>query len=257
MYVLDGARHHRRLPPAAHASGVQDDAGRARRVRRPRLDGDRGPRHLLGRRPPQAPRVLRPPGRPAQPARRPRLGPARRAARPRPRARRLAVPAHPPRPPHALRARPARRSGRQRDRPLVRALRGRRPRRCLPARLGLRRHAARRPHRPAVGRRRARARPAPRDVLDQLAVPLLRPPALRDEGRVAQPLSGSSPLHVRRGVAQQPPRVPDVGRARHARAGSSIRRPGSSAALEKLGLAWDVVRDPAASARRRKLAAAA
>ena len=45
------------------------------------LRGDRGPGDLLGRRPPQAPRVLRPPGRPAQPARRPRLGPEGRAAR--------------------------------------------------------------------------------------------------------------------------------------------------------------------------------
>ena len=51
----------------------------------------------------------------------------------------------------------------------------------------VRRHAARRLHRHAVGRRRARAGPAPRDVLDQLALPLLRPPPVRDEGRVAQP----------------------------------------------------------------------
>ena len=36
-----------------------------------------------------------------------------------------------------------------------------------------------------------------------------------DEGRVAQPVLARS-VHVRRGVAQQPPRVPDVGRARHA-----------------------------------------
>ena len=56
--------------------------GGARAARDPRLGGDRGAGHLVGRRPPQAPRVLRPAGRPAQPARRPRRrsGAARCAA---------------------------------------------------------------------------------------------------------------------------------------------------------------------------------
>ena len=62
-----------------------------------RLGRDRGPGHLLGRRPSQAPRLLRPAGRPAQPARRPRRRLARRAARPRARAHGLAVPPHPAR----------------------------------------------------------------------------------------------------------------------------------------------------------------
>ena len=57
--------------------------GGARDPRGPRLGGDRGAGDLLGRRPPQAPRVLRPPGRSAQPARRPRRRCGRRAARPR------------------------------------------------------------------------------------------------------------------------------------------------------------------------------
>ena len=62
---------------------------------------------------------------------------------------------------------------------------------------------------PAVGRRRAAARPAPRDLLDQLAVPLLRAPALRDRRRVAQPRVALAAV-LRRGVAQQPPRLPDL-----------------------------------------------
>ena len=50
-------------------------------ARDPRLGGDRGAGDLVGRRPSQAPRVLRPAGRSAQPARRPRRRLARRAAR--------------------------------------------------------------------------------------------------------------------------------------------------------------------------------
>ena len=56
----DRPGHHGRLPPAVHAPLVQDRQGRARDPRRARLGGDRGAGHLLGRRPPQAPRVLRP-----------------------------------------------------------------------------------------------------------------------------------------------------------------------------------------------------
>ena len=86
---------HRASRPARRVRG---DAGD------PRLGGDRGPGHLLGRRPPQAPRVLRPRGRSAQPARRPRPRLERRAARPAARARRLAVHPHAARQPRALRA---------------------------------------------------------------------------------------------------------------------------------------------------------
>ena len=49
-------------------------------LRRARLDGRPGPRDRLGRRPPQAPRLHRRGGRPAQPARRPRRGCAARCA---------------------------------------------------------------------------------------------------------------------------------------------------------------------------------
>ena len=110
----DRARRHRRLPPAVHPPRLQGRPRRARDVRDPRLGGDRGPGHLLGRRPPQAPRVLRPARRPAQPARRPRPRPRGRAARAAARPRRLAVHPHAARPPRALRAGPARRP----DRPL-------------------------------------------------------------------------------------------------------------------------------------------
>ncbi len=51
--------------------------------------------------------------------------------------------------------------------------------------------------------------PAPRDLLDQLALPLLRPAALRHRRRVAQPRLARA-ADVRRGVAQQPPRLPDL-----------------------------------------------
>ncbi len=70
----DRPGRHRRLPPHAHPPRVQDDAVRPGRLHGAGLGRDRGPGHLVGRRPPQAPRVLRPPGRSAQPARRPRLG---------------------------------------------------------------------------------------------------------------------------------------------------------------------------------------
>ena len=45
--------------------------------------------------------------------------------------------------------------------------------------------------RPALGRPRARVLPAPRHVVDQLGLPLLRPPALRRRGPLDQRRSGS------------------------------------------------------------------
>ena len=147
-----------RLPPPLHASRVQDRQGRARRPRRARLGRDRGPGDLVGRRPPQAPRLLRPGGRPAQPARRPRRTAAGRAARPLPRARRLAVHPHAPRQQEALRARPDQGPGDPLGRPHVLAVGRGRAARAVRARLADRRHAASGAHRHAVGRRRAHAR---------------------------------------------------------------------------------------------------
>ena len=90
------------------------------------------------------------------------------------------------------------------------------------ARLPGRRVARGRAHGAAVGRRGAAARAAPRHVLDQLAVPLLRPAPLRDQRRVAQPGLARAAVDGG-GVAQQPPRVPDVGRARACGRGRSTR----------------------------------
>ena len=91
----------------------------------------------------------------------------------------------------------------------------RRARRGVRARLADRRLPSYGSHRAVVGWRRAHAGPAPRHLLDQLAVPLLRAPPVRHEGRVAEPAVAGDPV-VRRVVAQQPPRLPDLGRARHA-----------------------------------------
>ena len=59
------ARHHRRLPPVLHPRLVQGQALAAGHAGGRRLDGHRGTGDPLGRRPPQAPRLLRPRGRPA------------------------------------------------------------------------------------------------------------------------------------------------------------------------------------------------
>ena len=52
-------RHHGRLPPPLHPPQLQDLPRGARRARRARLRRDRGPGDLVGGRPPQAPRLLR------------------------------------------------------------------------------------------------------------------------------------------------------------------------------------------------------
>ena len=80
LYLLTGLGVTVGLPPLSHPPQLRDQPRRARRPRRARLGGDRGPRDLLGGRPPQAPRLLRPRGRSAQPARRPRRRLAGRAA---------------------------------------------------------------------------------------------------------------------------------------------------------------------------------
>ena len=121
----------------------------------------------------------------------------------------------------------------------------------VPFLLGLpdRRQRARGTDRPPVGRARPHAAAAPRDLQHQLAVPLLRPAPVRHRRRVAQPRL-ARPAVARRGVAQQPPRLPHLGGARACGAGRSTPRPRVIWLLEKTGLAWDVVRVPRERRRR-------
>ena len=86
------ARHHGRLSPAVHPPQLQDHAHGAGAAGRARLDGGRGPGDRVGRHAPQAPPLLRP-ARATRTARTSTMRRvARRAARTRPRARRLDVP---------------------------------------------------------------------------------------------------------------------------------------------------------------------
>ena len=101
------------------------------------------------------------------------------------------------------------------------------------------------------GRRRPDL-PAPaRHLLDQLHLPHLGPPAFRLARRVAERLVAVLAL-VRRVVAQQPPRVPELGVPRPPRAEID---PGGWLIwlLERAGLAWNVVRIPP-DKQARKLA---
>ncbi len=102
------------------------------------------------------------------------------------------------------------------------------------------RHPGRRPARAALGRRGADLRPPPHHLLRQLPLPLLRPPRLRDRRRVPQRRLARA-LHLRRGLAQQPPRLPDL-RPPRPRPGRARPLGGADHADGETGLAWDVVR---------------
>ena len=108
--------------------------------------------------------------------------------------------------------------------------------------------------RPRVGRPRARVLPAPRHVVDQLGLPLLRAPALRHRGPLDQRGLARAAV-ARRGVAPQPPRVPALGAARPEALGARWIRPRGSSA------AWSGSASPGTScasrpsARQQKLAA--
>ena len=108
-YTLDRTWRHRRLSPAVHPPQLQDHPPAAGAAGRARLDGGRGPGDRMGLDPPQAPPLLRPRGRPAQPTPRPRAGVARGAARAGSRARRLDVPRQGHGQPRPLRQGPDRR----------------------------------------------------------------------------------------------------------------------------------------------------
>ena len=97
---------------------------------------------------------------------------------------------------------------------------------ALPAALGLADHRLlhRRADRPAVGRPRARVHAPPPHVVDQLGLPLLRAPALRDRGQVDQRVvAGAADASARRGTTTT---TRSRARPRTAWAGSSsTRRP--------------------------------
>ena len=99
MYVATGARHHRRLPPPVHAPRVQDDEGRARRRSRSSARWRSRARSSPGS-PTTASTTPSPTSRATRTvaARRPRPRLQGRAARAAARARRLAVHPHPARP---------------------------------------------------------------------------------------------------------------------------------------------------------------
>ena len=178
------------------------------------LDGRPGPGHQLGRRPPQAPRAHRRGGRPAQPARRararasrapsagcctrtsagssPTTGARSATATPRTSSRTAAC------------ARSTRRFA-----PLVLA----RAPGPVRARLADHRRARGWADRAAVGRPGAHLPAAPRDLVDQLDLPLLRSPPLRRRGPLDQRVVARAAEHGR-GVAPQPPHVPPLGQAR-------------------------------------------
>ena len=118
-----------------------------------RIRGRRGTRDRLGGHASQAPPVLRRRRRPAQPARRPRLGMARRVPRARARPHRLGVQRHGGGRRAPLRQGSARRPVDPVRRPHVRRVGGRRARRSVRPGRRADRHGRRRPDRAALGRR--------------------------------------------------------------------------------------------------------
>ena len=251
MYVLTGPRRDRRLPPPPHPPQLQDQPPAARPARHPRLGRDRGAGDLLGRRPPQAPHLLRPGGRPAQPPRRARRRLARRAQGPRPRPRRLALHPHPPRRAQALRARPDRRSGHLVRRPHLPVLGARRVRGRVRARLRDRRHPRRRADRSPMGRAACgcswctTSPTASTRCATSSAASASRPRTSR-----ATCSGWRCPRSARAGTTTTTPSRPrpSTGCARWEIDPSAIVIRG----LEKLGLVWDVVRiDPERQAAQK------
>ena len=193
------------LPPAAHPPQLRSAAP----VARIRLHGHRllclgGRRDRLGLRPPQAPCPRRRrAGRP-QPRPRPRLGPhalvddARRHPRPRPGIL-LEVGTRPRSRPGPSRARPV---------PLH-----------LPTAFVRGPLCRGRPALAGLGRLRPVVPGTAFDLAGQLGHARLGLPQLSDPRHLDEPLVGG-PAHLRRGLAQQPPCVPDLGPARPAVVGA-------------------------------------
>ena len=192
-WVAGGLRHQHGVPPAAHASRVQDVQVVRVLPRRLRHADARGRADLLGRHAPPAPSALRPAGGSAHAARQRVLG--------------------------AYRLDHVRRGASQRHRPHG-ALRARsREGSVLPLADDVSLGAAHRARLHAAGDRRmgprqlgdlpARGGRPAFDLAGQLGHAHVGPPPLRHERRLAQPLVGRAP-HVRRGLAQQSSRPPDL-----------------------------------------------
>ena len=101
-------------------------------------------------------------------------------------------------------------------------------------------HARGRAARPRLGRPRARVLPAPRDVVDQLGLPLLRPPPLRDRG----PLDQRRLARAARRSARPGTTTTTRSRARPRTACAAWELDPSGLvirAMRRLGLAWNVV----------------
>ena len=134
------------------------------------------------------------------------------------------------------------------------------------ARLAAHRDARRRAHRAALGRARADLLRPPHHLVDQLDLPLPRPPPLRHRRPIDQRLVALARL-AGRVLAPQPPRLPALGRPRPAPLGArpvrgdhrpdAAPRPGlerraitRSARPERLARARYGRRDPASAAAR-------
>ncbi len=104
---------------------------------------------------------------------------------------------------------------------------------------------------PPVGRPRADVPAPPRHLLDQLALPLLRPARLRHRRSLAQSRVARAAV-VRRVVAQQPPRLPDIRAPRpQAVAGRRRRRGGLGAREDRAGVGC-CAREPARWRKRAR-----
>ena len=173
-----------------------------------------GPITQWVQRPPQASRPVRQARRPPLPARRPRRRRRRCDPRLRPRTCRMAVlqprhgagPARTRRTCYDDRVDPL-------DRPALPPLGHAHARHPVRDRLPRRRHLAERCRGPRLGRPHPHLPLPARDVQRELDLSHVRPPRLRLPGRVAQQLVRRR-ARLRRGVAQQPPRVSRVRPAR-------------------------------------------
>ena len=105
-----------------------------------------------------------------------------------------------------------------------------------------------------LGRLRPHLPPAPRHLVGQLGLPLLRQAPLRRRGSVDQRLLARDPV-LRRELAPQPPRLPALRRARPEVVGDRPVRDGhrpDAARRPRLGRRQDHARAPGAEAGRRR-----